>query len=82
MQLGMFVSPVAYSPKLQVPERYLGWYMLNPMASIVDGFRRVICDYQPPQWEYVIPAAGVALLFVWAGYWYFKHTEGRFADVL
>ncbi len=81
LQLGMFISPVAYSV-VTVPERYLGWYMLNPMASIVDGFRRIIVDQRMPQWEYVAYSAGVALLFLGLGYWYFKRAEGRFADVL
>lgn len=81
MQLGMFISPVAYSVA-SVPERYLHWYMLNPMASIVDGFRRIIVDQRAPQWEWVAYSAGVALLFLGLGYLYFKRAEGRFADVL
>src|SRR5262249_6064480 len=41
LQLAMFVSPVAY-PLSAVPERFLPLYVLNPMASIIDGYRRVI----------------------------------------
>ncbi len=81
LQLGMFVSPVAYSVA-SVPPEYKGWYMLNPMASIVDGFRRIIVDQTMPQWDYVLYSAGVALLLLGLGYWHFKRAEGRFADVL
>jgi lipopolysaccharide transport system permease protein len=84
LQLGMMVSPVPYSVEWVADNhpQYLSWYMLNPLACLLDGFRRIICNQQPPQWEYVIRAAGVALLLLWAGYWYFKREEGRFADVL
>jgi lipopolysaccharide transport system permease protein len=84
MQLGMFISPVAYSVATvaQARPQYLTWYMLNPMASIVDGFRRILVEQRMPQWDYVLYSAGVALLLVWLGYWYFKRAEGRFADVL
>lgn len=84
LQLGMFISPVAYSVAFVADSRpqYLAWYMLNPMASIVDGFRRIIVDRHMPQWDYVLYSAGVALVFLALGYWYFKRAEGRFADVL
>jgi len=84
LQLGMFVSPVAYSVATVASARpeYLFWYMLNPMASILEGFRRIIVQQTMPQWDYVLYSTGVALVFLWAGYWYFKRKEGGFVDVL
>ena len=92
LQLGMLVSPVPYDVAWvgkNYPQ-YVNWYMLNPMASIVDGFRQIVVNQQMPRWDYLpyspwvymAYSAGVALLFMWAGYWYFKREEGRFADVL
>jgi lipopolysaccharide transport system permease protein len=84
LQLGMFVSPVPYAVATVADKypQYLGLYMLNPMAALVEGFRRIIVMQQPPQWDYLAYAAGVALAVAWGGYWYFKRAEGRFADVL
>ncbi|HEX3407013.1 MAG TPA: ABC transporter permease, partial [Caulobacteraceae bacterium] len=38
VQFGLYVSPVAYSSSV-VPARWRLLYSLNPMASVIDGFR-------------------------------------------
>jgi len=81
VQVWMYLSPVVY-PLKSVPQEYLGLYLLNPMAPIIDGFRRVLVEGQPPQWPQLLPATGVSVVALLLGYWYFKKAEGTFADVL
>lgn len=82
IQIWMFVTPILY-PASVVPERLRGWYFsLNPMAAIIDGYRRAILQQQPPQLAYLLLAAAVSCLLVWAGYKYFKHLEREFADIV
>lgn len=38
VQLGLYASPVAY-PSSLVPEQYIAFYYLNPMAGMIDGMR-------------------------------------------
>ncbi len=82
IQIWMFVTPILY-PASVVPERWRVWYFsLNPMAAIIDGYRQAILQHQPPQLGYLLLAAAVSCLLVWAGYKYFKHLEREFADIV
>jgi lipopolysaccharide transport system permease protein len=81
LQLWMFATPVAY-PMFVVPENLRPLYLLNPMASIIDGYRRAILYGQPPD----LPRLGIVLVFVLAllglTYFGFKRAERTFADVI
>ena len=82
IQIWMFVTPILY-PASVVPERWRAWYFsLNPMAAIIDGYRRALIQGQPPQLGYLSLAAAVSCLLVWVGYKYFKHLEREFADIV
>ncbi|MBS1791065.1 MAG: ABC transporter permease [Acidobacteria bacterium] len=82
IQIWMFVTPILY-PASVVPQRWRAWYFsLNPMAAIIDGYRRTILQQQPPQFDYLLLAAAVSCLLVWLGYKYFKHLEREFADIV
>ncbi len=82
IQIWMFVTPILY-PASVVPQRWRVWYFsLNPMAAIIDGYRRAILQQQPPQLNYLLLAATVSCLLVWLGYKYFKHLEREFADIV
>jgi ABC-type polysaccharide/polyol phosphate export permease len=81
LQLWMFATPVAY-PMFVVPENLRPLYLLNPMASIIDGYRQAILYGQPPD----LPRLGIVLVFVLAllgvTYFGFKRAERTFADVI
>jgi len=82
IQIWMFVTPILY-PASVVPERWRGWYFsLNPMAAIIDGYRRAVIQGISPQLKYLLLAAAVSALLVFAGYKYFKHLERDFADIV
>lgn len=86
VQFGMYISPVAYSSSL-VREKFgdvvFMLYSLNPMVGVIDGFRWAIIGgdttlYLPG----FFTSIALALLFLWAGIWYFRKTEKTFADVI
>lgn len=81
LQVWMYVTPVIYPAEL-VPNRFQVYYFLNPMAGIIDGYRRVLTMAEPPQWPYVGLAAVVSLLIFLGGYAVFKRTEPIFADLI
>jgi lipopolysaccharide transport system permease protein len=81
IQLWMYASPIIY-PMSQVPDHLKTFYLLNPMAGIMDGYRNVLVKGLAPEFYYVgIAAAGAIILFV-LGYLYFKRIEMTFADVI
>ena len=80
-QIWMYASPVVYSADA-VPDRYRVAYYANPMASVIDGYRRVLLLGQTPQLEFFALGALIALLMLFLAYSFFKHVEPQFADVI
>lgn len=81
LQLWMYASPVIYPVSL-VPERWRPLYLLNPMASLIDSYRRTILLGQPPDYPFFLWAVGLSSALCVVGYAYFKRSEPRFADVI
>ena len=81
IQVWMYTTPIIY-PITQVPENLRVLYMLNPMAVIIDSFRRVTIMGKPP----VLPEFGIAILIsiilFLTGYAFFKAKEKVFADII
>jgi len=81
VQLGLFVTPVIYSASM-VPPSLQRWYLLNPMAVVIDGIRRVMLHSQPPPLEPLLTATALVLAIGVASYAYFKRVEVKFADLI
>lgn len=81
IQIWMYISPVIYPVGL-VPDRYRIIYMLNPMAGIIDGYRRIILHGLAPEWNYLSLSAGIAVSLLIISYKYFKRVEMSFADII
>jgi len=81
LQLWMFASPVAY-PISVIPSWLLPYYLLNPMASIIDGYRRALLHGTAPDLVTVGLSATCVLLFAIVAMSVFKRAERTFADVI
>ena len=81
LQLWMYVTPIIY-PLNMVPERFRAVYMLNPMASIIDSYRRIILLGEWPHFSYLALGGLVSLVLLIGAYWYFKRSEAVFADII
>jgi len=82
VQFGLYISPVGFSSNV-VPEQWRLLYSLNPMVSVIDGFRWAILRgsaaiYLP---GFALSLGLVVLLF-FSGIWYFRRMERTFADVI
>jgi ABC-type polysaccharide/polyol phosphate export permease len=81
LQLGLFATPVAYGIDV-VPRAYRVLYAaLNPLAPVIDGYRRTVLHGLPPDWHLLLPGAITAVAVLVAGYLVFKRLEKGFADV-
>ncbi len=75
-----YMTPVIY-PLSIVPEKYHDWVLLNPMASLIEGWRELFLHNQLPGadlWPALVFAAGIAAV----GSLSFRTMEGGFADAL
>jgi len=79
----MFISPVIY-PASSVGERWRLIYALNPMAGVVEGFRWALLGVQPQATFLPMLAlsAGISLLILISGLFYFRRMERLFADMV
>ncbi len=81
VQLLFFASPIFYSVS-RVPEGLLRWYLLNPMAVVIDGFRKAIIHGTTPALGPLAVSLAVSVVCCALAYAYFKRVEFKFADLI
>jgi len=78
-QLWLFASPIVY-PSSMVPEAWRTIYGINPMVSVIEGFRWSLLGQKPPDPAmFTVSCVTVGLIFV-IGLIYFRRTERTLAD--
>jgi lipopolysaccharide transport system permease protein len=75
----MFVSAVFY-PLSRVPENLRGWFLLNPVALLVEQSRRVMVQGHALDWPTWGLLMAVSLIVFHLGYSFFMRTKHLFAD--
>jgi lipopolysaccharide transport system permease protein len=81
IQVWMYATPIIY-PLASVPPRFRPWYFINPMAGIIDGYRRVLLTGQAPLQEGLLTGIITTLVLLGCGYIFFKRSEHVFADLI
>jgi len=82
----MFASPVIM-PVSKVPAQWQTLYALNPMVSVIEGFRwslytpAAFYAPQPSLFHLLGISTAMALVMIFSGTCFFKQVEKRFADV-
>ena len=85
LQMWMFASPVLYplsAARHALSDQTYALYIANPMAGIVDTFRRALVLNEPPDVQALAVSAAVTLVLLPVAYVYFKVTEQTVADVV
>jgi ABC-type polysaccharide/polyol phosphate export permease len=80
LQLGLFATPVAYGMDVIPSNLQVPYSMVNPLAPVIDSYRRTVLLGLPPDWHLVLPGAAAALVLLAVGYVMFKRLEPGFAD--
>lgn len=82
VQFGLYISPVGFSSSI-VPEQWRLLYSLNPMVSVIDGFRWAILGGES---QIYLPgfllSFGLVVAIFAGGVWYFRRMERIFADII
>jgi len=80
-QLWFYLTPVAYASSI-VPAPWGTLYALNPMVSVVDGFRWALLGRAMPSVPMIAASTLAAALLLGGGIVYFSRSARRFADVI
>lgn len=80
-QIWFFATPIAYPTSL-VPDLWRAWYGLNPMATVVEGFRWSILGTGGPTEGMLLTSVVVTVVVFVSGLFYFRRMEETFADIV
>ena len=85
VQVWLFATPVLYplaDVRAALPGPLYTLYTVNPMAGVVDTFRRAVVLHQSPDFPALAMSALVVAVLLPAAYVYFKYVELTMADVV
>jgi lipopolysaccharide transport system permease protein len=78
----LYASPVAYEVA-QIPAEYQhAFYVVNPLAGLIEGFRWSTLGRTLPPAAYLLWSATISIAMFLLGAAVFRRTERQFADVL
>ena len=83
VQIGLYISPVGFSSSI-IPVKWKILYYLNPMVSVIDGFRWCILGEGAanPFSVYFILSFSVTILMLAYAAYKFRKMEKTFADLI
>jgi len=81
IQIGLFLTPVIYPVSL-VPHKYQWVLSLNPVSSVINTMRASLLHQGTINWAQLGISTLSAVIILWIGLTYFKHTERQFADII
>ena len=81
LQVWMYASPVVYGLSL-VPERWQGWFILNPMCGVLEGFRQTFLGASGLTIPAIVTTLSASVVTLTSGAVYFRSVEQEFAERL
>ena len=81
VQLFMYATPVAYSSDM-IPDNYRIIYAINPMVTVVEGFRDIFINAGGIDLNMIIVSSISGFILLIIGLIYFSKIERIFADVI
>ncbi|MEP6617710.1 MAG: ABC transporter permease [bacterium] len=81
IQLLLYASPVAYGVAA-VPERARRFYLLNPVAPLLDALRSALTGRGELHWAPIAMSAAVSVVLLVAGALFFLRQDRQYADVI
>lgn len=85
LQFLLYMTPVIYPAALAL-EALPGWmdiiYQLNPMHGVIVGFRWALLGTPAPDFIWMIPSIGAALLLLGGSLLYFTRVEQAFGEII
>jgi lipopolysaccharide transport system permease protein len=81
LMLGFYLSPVFYDASA-VPAAFARLYHLNPLVSLLDGYRAVLLRGEAPDFRSLAIVAGASAALLAASYRFFARASQHFVEEL
>jgi lipopolysaccharide transport system permease protein len=83
MTFGLFVSPMGYTSEMVKYTAYYNFFVLNPAAGVIDGFRwALLGDNAQFNWDSFIPLLIFCVVSIYFSIRYFRKHENSFVDFI
>lgn len=79
LQIGFWLTPVIYTVSI-IPEKYRFYVLLNPVARIIDSFRKILILNELPTFLDTAILIGVTALIFLLGLFIFKRKQAYIAE--
>lgn len=80
VKVWMYASPVVYATTM-VPEKLLFLYRLNPMTTVIEGFRWALLSEGTPSLKMLLISFLTVIPILVSGAYYFRRTERNIVDI-
>ncbi|WP_019499454.1 ABC transporter permease [Pseudanabaena sp. PCC 6802] len=81
LQAWMYATPVVYASSI-IPEQWQFVYRLNPMTTVVEGFRWALLGNGTLQWLPSLISVAIVLILLVTGAYVFRRSERTIVDVV
>lgn len=82
LQLGLFATPVVYALNKIAPHERLIYCFLNPLAPMIDSYRRAVVFGQNPQWKLLGAGTASSIVLLTVSAWVFARLERGIVDII
>lgn len=79
LQLTFYMSGIFYQVD-SVPTGYKSLYYLNPLVHIINEYRHILIDAEPPSLIPLLTIIFVSMIMLPAGYYFFKRESAKFIE--
>ena len=81
LQFWFWFTPIVY-PITIIPENFRSLLMLNPMMPLIGAYQTILVNGRWPDWQSLLPAALLGLLFCMLAIYLFRKRSGEMVDEL
>lgn len=81
LQILFYATPIIYSINI-IPDRFFKLVLANPLTGLVDSYRKILLQGQPPNLYYLSSSLITGIILLIVGYWFYKRVDKRFADII
>lgn len=81
LQFWFWFTPIVY-PITIIPENFRSLLMLNPMMPLIGAYQTILVNGRWPDWQSLLPAALLGLLFCTLAIYLFRKRSGEMVDEL
>jgi len=81
VMLVFYLTPVFYKVQI-IPERFQLVYGLNPLAQLIQNYRRVFFYGMMPDWKELLVSGFMSIAVLGIGYWVYRRWLNDIYDTL